>query len=398
MLKLHDIQAAQERIAGKILRTPIMRTQHPNIEHEKIFLKMESFHRTSSFKERGALNTILQLDHDQNKIVATSAGNHSQAVSYHGTKSGFDVKICMPTYTPLTKILATESWGAKVHLEGETFSDAMVVGKQMAEDEGAHFVHAFDDLRVMAGQGTVGLELLTQLPELELVVVPVGGGGLASGLAVAIKENNPNIKVIGVQAANCDLVAQLVKGVPEQDIVRSHKSTIGDGIAIKTIGQYTIPLMQKYLDDIVTVTEEEMAEAMVYLLHTSKVLLEGAGAAAFGAIMANKVKTNGHKTVAIASGGNVDLTLLSKVIQKSLVKRGRQASIELMISDRPGGLNELTSIIAHLGASILQIHHERSAIDVPFYETSVKLKLETKGPEHLQEILAGLKEKGYAIR
>ena len=399
-MKIEDIQAAREKIRGAIRQTPVSKVLLPGSEKIEVHLKLENTHPTGAFKERGAFYKLSKLKKEQNvsKIVATSAGNHSQAVSYHGKKLGMDVFITMPKYTPVTKIAATQRWGADVRLEGESFAEALEAGLALSKELNASFVHAFDDPDIITGQGTVALEMLEQIEKLDLVLIPVGGGGLASGMAIAIKSQRPDCKVIGVQADNCDFVKCAVKKETTKKKIQQHYSTIADGIAIKTIGDHTVPLMQKYLDDIISVSDEDIAEAVMYLLETGKIVSEGAGAVGFAALMSSAVNAEDKNCAAVISGGNIDMNMISRIIQRGLVKKGRMAKLRVMISDRPGGLQALASQLAEAGASVLQIYHERASEEIPLFETSVELTLETRSEAHLDEVIAKLQANGFKTK
>jgi threonine dehydratase len=354
---------------------------------------------TGSFKERGALNKLLLLKSagGLRGIVAASAGNHAQAVSYHAGRLGVHATIFMPEDAALNKVLATRRWGAEVMLEGQSFDEATAAAQDLAKLKNRAFIHAFDDADVVAGQGTLGLELLDQSPDVECVVIPVGGGGLAGGTAVALKETKPSCRVVGVQAENYDFTFRAWKGTGA-----SKKSTpiptIADGISAKRVGDVTLPILKKYLDDFVTVTEDEMSNAILDLLESSKILAEAAGAAAWAAITAKKIPSSKGQTVAVVSGGNIDVNLIDRIIEKGLLKTGRLLRVDVVIADRPGGLRTLAGVLADLRANILQIHHDRASTEMALYTTGTELTLETRGQEHIDEILQSLKERGYDVQ
>ena len=399
MLTLNDIELARTRIVNTLRKTPLAPATFPPFSNQNVLLKLENMQRTGSFKERGALNKLLLLkERDSLKsIIAASAGNHAQAVSYHGSLLNFQVTLVMPKHTPINKVTASERWGAHVKLEGENFDEATSIALAMAKENNLSFVHAFDDLEIIAGQGTLGLEIFEQFPEVELVLIPVGGGGLSGGSAFAIKQRKPNCKVIGVQTESYPHVANIFRGTPDQKKPVEIHPTIGDGIAVKGLGKETLPLLKKYLDDIVLVSEEEMAWAILHLLESSKILVEGAGAAGFAALMVGKCKSVPSKTVVVISGGNIDVTMISRIIEKGLVKSRRMVHLNVVIPDRPGGLKALASLIADTKANIFQIHHERDSNHLSLYSTGTDLMLETRGPQHAEEVIHLLKQNGYSV-
>jgi threonine dehydratase len=393
LISIKDIEAAATKIGAKLKATPLVQSPEGHL------LKLENMHRTGSFKERGALYKLLRLKESGKvkSVVAASAGNHAQAVSYHGKSLGFDVTIVMPEMSPLTKVTATESYGAHVQLVGDSFDAAMEHARSLVDDKSV-LIHAFDDEVVIAGQGTLGLEILEQQPDVSLVVIPVGGGGLASGTAIALKGKKPNCKIIGVQTECYPFSYAEFKGTktpakkPE-----AAPSTLGDGISVKKVGQVTQPLLKKYLDDMVTVSEEEMAHAILHLLEGSKTLAEGAGAASVAALMSEKIKHDPEKTVAVVSGGNIDVNMIARIIERGLVETHRLVRLNVVVSDRPGGLNKLTALLAELKANILQIHHERATTHIELYTTGTELTLETRGEEHIHQILQTLKKAGFPV-
>jgi threonine dehydratase len=387
---LNDIQHAHQRIQGTLGKTPITRLSCPRLDRY-VYLKMETFHRTGSFKERGALNTLLQIQAKTPgiQIIGASAGNHAQAVSYHGSKLGFPVQMLMPKNTPINKILATKKWGAAIELEGSTVDEGMTIARDRAKKEGFAFVHAFDDPRIIAGQGTMALELLEDLPDLDVLVMPVGGGGYLSGVATAIKALKPSVRIIGVQTEVYPQVSQAYAGVEISQ--PSGQSTIADGIAVKGLGEHTIPLLQAYVDEMVLVTDEEIAHAIAYLLKNRKILAEGAGAAGFAALLARKIQTEKDQIIATPiCGGNIDMNLLVRVLERGFLKSKRLLSLNVVISDRPGSLHGLTKVLADLRVNILQIQHDRASTEIPYYNTGTDLLLETLGQEHAEEIIAAL--------
>ncbi|MEZ4705126.1 MAG: threonine ammonia-lyase [Bdellovibrionota bacterium] len=399
-VRLQDIEDAKHRTARSLYCTPCTGIFSPFFERaqQKVFLKLETLHQTGSFKERGALNKLLLLKQqsENTKVIGASAGNHAQAVAYHGAMLGFDVSMIMPKHTPNTKVMRTEKWGAHIQLEGDTVDECIRIAKEKAQMEGMEFVHAFDDVDIIAGQGTFGLEVLEQVQDVDIVVVPIGGGGFISGTAVAIKNKKPSCKVIGVQVDRYPSIFEQFHG---QSSTKTHYDpTIADGIAVKGIGQHTVELIEHYVDDIVLVSDDEIAQTILHLLEQNKLLAEGAGAAGFAAIMHNKIPQSEGKTmVTPICGGNIDMNLLSRIIERGYMKERKLIRLNVVISDRPGSLNKLTGVLAKLGANILQIHHQRASTEVPFYNTGTDLTLETRGETHAQEILDALLHETYKV-
>jgi threonine dehydratase len=363
---------------------------------QKVHLKLENLQMTGSYKERGALNKILLLTPEERRrgVIAASAGNHAQAVAYHAGCRGIRSTIVMPSITPLVKVTATQSYGAEVVLSGANYDEACQNAIALAAERQMTFLHPFDDPDVIAGQGTIGLEILDQCPDLEAVVVPVGGGGLIAGIACALKEQRPSIKVVGVQTARLpSMVAAMKNRAP---VTVSTASTIADGIAVRRCGENTLPLIMKYVDEMVTVEEEEIASAILTLLEREKTLAEGAGAAATAALLQHKTKLNGQRTAAIVGGGNIDVSLLSRIIERGLVKDGRLVRIRIHLPDRPGALVELSTVIASQRANIVELQFDRAYYGVSLGDTAIDVTLETRGAEHLAGLIAAISKAGYA--
>ncbi len=400
MLSLDDIRAARERIGGSIRLTPCPYSE--NLSREAgcaLYLKLETLNVTGSFKERGALNRILLLTEQERArgVITASAGNHAQGVAYHAARRGIRAEICMPVFTPLVKVSATRAWGAEVILFGNNFDEALEEARRRERAEGLVFVHSFDDDAVIAGQGSIGLELLEQIPDLEAVVVPVGGGGLIGGIACAVKESRPGVRVVGVQtAALPSMQAALTAHHP---VMLPSVPTIADGIAVRQAGRRTFELVEKYVDELVTVDDEEIAMAILRLLETQKLLAEGAGAAGVAALLTRKLQLQGQlqgKTVAVViGGGNIDVTLLSRIIERGLVKDGRLVRIRVPLPDHPGALHQLTTIFAAEHANIVQIVHDRAYFGAHLGEGIVDITVETRGTEHVEELLGKLTGAGY---
>jgi threonine dehydratase len=362
---------------------------------QQVYLKLENLQMTGSFKERGALNRIATLTPEQaaRGVVAASAGNHAQGVAYHATKRGIRALIVMPLATPLVKVTATRGFGADVVLHGANYDEACEEATRLCAAEGMTFIHPFDDAVVMAGQGTIGLELLEQVPQLEAVVVPIGGGGLIGGIACAIKESRPEIRVIGVQTSRLpSMVAARLVGHP---VTVEPATTIADGIAVRRAGDVTLPVVERYVDEIVTVDEDEIASAILVLLEREKTLAEGAGATALAALLQKKTSLNGAHTAVMVCGGNIDVTLLSRIIERGLVQDGRMIRLRIHLLDKPGALAELTLLIAKYRANIVDTLYNRAYYGVNLGDTTIDITMETRGREQVEELLAALTAEGY---
>jgi threonine dehydratase len=393
---LKAVREARTRIAGAIYFSPC--PWSPNVSEisgQTVYLKLENLQRTGAFKERGALNKILTLsEHDKKRgVIAASAGNHAQGVAFHAKNNGIAAKIVMPVMTPLVKVNATKGSGAHVVLHGDGYDEAYEEAVRLAEREQLIFIHPFDDPAVIAGQGTIGLELLEQVPDLEAVVVPIGGGGLISGIACAIKEMRPEVHIVGVQAARMPSMLEALKLHKPTTIATN--PTIADGIAVRRAGERTLQLIEKYVDEVVAVEEEEIASGILTLLEREKTLAEGAGAAAVAALLHRKTKLKNKKAVALVSGGNIDVTLLSRIIQRGLVQDARLVRMQIHLSDRPGSLHQLTKIIAAHHANIVELQFDRAYYGVSLGDTLIDITLETRGKDQIQRILEALAAAGY---
>ena len=393
---LASVQRARERINGFIVNSPCRHSvELSQMAGEEIFLKLDNVQRTGAFKERGALNKILTLSDDEKRrgVVAASAGNHAQAVAYHACARGIRAQIVMPLMTPLVKVAATKGFGADVVLHGANYDEAYSYALESCATQGMTFLHPFDDPEVINGQGSIGLELLEQVPDLEAVVVPIGGGGLISGVACAIKETNPKIRVVGVQTERLPSMLRATEAGHPVTIPAS--ATVADGIAVRRAGDLTLPLVQRYVDEIVTVDEEEIANAILVLLEKEKTLAEGAGAVAMAALLQRKTSLRGKKTAALVCGGNIDVSLLAKIIERGLAKDGRRLRLRIHLTDRPGALHQLTKIIADLRANIVETQYDRTYYGVNLGDTAIDLSMETRGQEHIQQILDALSAAEY---
>jgi threonine dehydratase len=396
MISLSDIQAANLRIRPTIHVTPCEYSEtFSEISGNPVYFKLENLHMTGSFKERGALNKLLLMTPDERDrgVICASAGNHAQGVAYHAKRLGIRCVVYMPEHAPITKVNATERFGAEVILYGKSFDEALAEAKRIGARDSLVFVHAFDDSNVIAGQGTCGLEILEQNPQVEAILVPIGGGGLIGGIACAIKEQNPKIKMIGVQTARVpSMRAALEKGEP---VELPAASTIADGIAVRRCGVETVPLVARYVDQIVTVEEEEIASAILYLLEREKTVAEGAGAAAVAALLHAKTNLKGKNTVALVCGGNIDPIFLSRIIERGLVKDGRLVRLRLNVPDRPGALNAITALFVQAKVNVMTIEHDRAYHGVALGETAIEATIETRGNEHVEELFAAMKAAGF---
>ncbi|MFA6727530.1 MAG: threonine ammonia-lyase, partial [Prevotella sp.] len=385
-------------VLDKVLRkTDLIHASKINPEAD-VYLKPECLQRTGSFKIRGAYYKISQLSDEEKAkgVVACSAGNHAQGVALGATAMGVKSLICLPAGAPISKVEATKRLGAEVCLVPGVYDDAYQKALQLRDEKGYTFVHPFNDENVIAGQGTIGLELLNQLPDLEAVVVPVGGGGLISGVAFALKNLNPRVKVYGVQTEGApSMVESLRDGKVE---CLPSVSTIADGIAVKEPGDLTFQICQKYVDGIVTVSEDEICAAILRLIESEKMVSEGAGAASVAAVMFNKVPVKGKKTVCIVSGGNIDVTVLSRIINRGLAKSGRLCTLDMELDDQPGRLVSVCSVIAQLGANITGVHHDRSANRQKVNSCILRVSMETKNEEQIDQIIKALGSKELNVR
>ncbi|WNG29746.1 threonine ammonia-lyase [Cystobacter fuscus] len=400
MVTLQDIEAAQQRIGEAIHRSPCPRSeQFKDITQcAALYCKMENLQRTGAFKERGALNTLLTLTPEERArgVIAASAGNHAQGLAYHAGRQGISSVIVMPERTPIIKASRTRSYGAQVVLHGANFDEAYAEALRLQERDGRVFIHPFNDPRVIAGQGTIGLELLEQCPHMDMVVVPIGGGGLISGVACALKETNPRIKIIGVQAS---AIASMKASVDAGQVTELPPgTTIADGIAVRRPGDYTFEMIRRYVDDIVTVDEEEIANAILLLLEREKTVTEGAGAVGLAALINGKIPSaRGRKVVLLLSGGNIDVNLVSRIIERGLVKDGRLVRLVVRMPDRPGMLARLTTGIAQQGANVVEIYHNRAFSRTGLGEVAVEVTLETRGRGHIEELIASLAQNGWQV-
>lgn len=398
-ITLADIQSAAIAIAGSVARTPSVAASGlaEMLSAGQLVLKLENLQLSGSFKARGALVRLLALSDDDRKhgVIAMSAGNHAQGVSWHARRLGIAATIVMPRQTPFTKIERTEALGAKVVLEGDTLSEAETHARALAQDHGLTFIHPYDDAHIIAGQGTIALEMLADHPDLDILVVPVGGGGLISGMAIAAKALSPTIQVIGVQAA---AYATMVRKPAVHDIPPASLQTLAEGIAVKRPGGLTRPLIDQWVDDVVSVDESGIERAVEVLVERQKLVVEGAGAAPLAAMLAEPERFRGKKVGVVISGGNIDSRLLASILMRGLVRAGRLARLRIEISDAPGTLAKVSSLIGANGGNILEIYHQRLFQDVPVKYAELDVVVEATDTAHLRAMIEALNQTGYPAR
>lgn len=395
-LTIDNVRAAAKRIAGAVVRTPLMHSKTlSRISGADIWLKFENLQFTAAYKERGALNALLLMDEAQRKrgVIAASAGNHAQGLSYHGSRLGVPVTIVMPTTTPMVKVMQTEQVGGKVVLEGETFDEANDHARSMEKQLGLTFVHPFDDPDVAAGQGTVALEMLEDAPELETLVVPIGGGGLISGITTVAKALNPEIEVIGVQAQLYPSMYDRIKGAK----LPCGGDTLAEGIAVKEPGRFTASIIERLVDDIVLVGEAHLEKAVSLFLQIEKTVVEGAGAAGLAAVLTNNERFAGKKVGLVLTGGNIDTRLLANVLLRDLAREGRLARLRITLQDRPGALYKVMHEFDAHSVNILEIYHQRIFTDLPAKGLVTDIECEARDRAQLEKLIAALRAKGYAV-
>lgn len=396
-LQFSDIQAAAARIKGQVERTPLRHSRTlSEITGAQVWVKFENQQFTAAYKERGALNKLLQLsDIDRKRgVVAASAGNHAQGLAYHGTRLGIPVTIVMPVSTPFVKVEQTRAFGAEIVMEGRSYDESSDHAQALSQRKGAVYVHPFDDYDVMAGQGTIALEMLEDCPDLEMLPVPVGGGGLISGVATAAKAINPAIQVLGVEPALYPSMTARRQGA--ETVIGGQ--TIAEGIAVKTLGQLTWGVAGGLIDDIVLVGEADLERGVALYANVEKTIAEGAGAASLAALLAHPERFAGRKCGLILTGGNIDTRLLASVLTRELVRAQRIVSLRIVGDDRPGLLATVSQTIGAMGANIIEVAHNRLALDVPAKGAEFDIMIETRDAQHTQDIIAALGEKGYPPR
>ncbi|WP_371364531.1 L-threonine ammonia-lyase [Sporomusa rhizae] len=397
-ISLEDVKKARETLAGIAVRTELAYTNTlSDMTGNSVYLKMENQQRTGSFKLRGAYNKVANLSEEEKKhgIIASSAGNHAQGTALAGTLFGIPSTIVMPKNAPLSKVKATRGYGATVVLEGGVYDEAYAAARRIQEENKLTFIHPFNDPQVIAGQGTIALEILEDLPDVEAVVVPIGGGGLIAGVALTIKSLKPDVKVIGVQTKNMPSMAESV--AQKKIITYNGNPTIADGIAVKTPGELTFEIVQRYVDEIVTVDEEEIASAILLLMERIKTISEGAGAVPVAAILNRLQHYNNRKIAAVISGGNIDVNMMSRIINKGLAKSGRKVIFDILIPDKPGSLWRLLQLTAETGANVLTVTHHRETRGVPLGYATVELELETADQEQIDMIKQLMEQHQYCV-
>jgi len=393
-ISLQDVRAAQQRIADQLTATPCLHSRTlSNLTGAELYLKFENLQFTASFKERGALNCLLQLSPaEQARGVCTvSAGNHGQAVAYHAHRLGIPATIVMPRHTPFVKVEHTRSHGAEVVLHGDTLSEAFAHAQQIMATRALTFVHPYDDPAVMAGQGTIGLEMLAAAPELEMLVVPIGGGGLISGVAVAAKALAARIEVIGVQTESYASMPAALRG----EEARCHGNTIAEGIAVKSAGMLTREVVRALVQDIVLVSENDLEHGIALLLNVEKTVAEGAGAASLAAVLAQPERYRGRRVGLIISGGNIDPRLLASVIMRELVREQRIVTLRIPIADQPGALARVTQAVGDHGGNILDVFHRRLSTNVPAKSATLELSFEARDARHAHDIVDAIRDAGF---
>ncbi|MCT7549757.1 threonine ammonia-lyase [Aliarcobacter butzleri] len=399
MITLNDIKDAKKQLEKAISLTPLMKA--PILSKEKnaeIYLKEDNLQITGSFKIRGAFNRVALLDEKRRKngVVAASAGNHAQGLAFAAKYFDCEATIFMPEATPLTKVLGVKSYGANVVLIGENFDEAYANATKFAKENNKEFIHPFADNAVIAGQGTIALEILEKLEDVEQIIVPIGGGGLIAGVAIAAKSINPNIKITGVVASGAKgMKDSFLAGIP---IDSASVKTIADGIAVRDVTPKLLDLILEYVDEVVEVSDNEIANAILFLLEKHKLMVEGAGAVSVAAIMHDKIDISNKKVCAVVSGGNIDVTMLSLIIEKGLVKSYRKMNLIVTLMDKPGSLMKLTEIFTQCSANIIEIDFNRNSLKLEFGEAYVTIALETKGEEHQEQIRENLKQNGYRFK
>jgi threonine dehydratase len=396
MLSLTDITAAQLRIAGKVRRTPLVESPALSaLSSVKLRLKLENLQFTGSFKERGACNRLEVMTESERAqgVVTASAGNHAQAVARHGARLGVSVTVVMPEATPLIKVTATRRFGADVILSGTSYDEAAEHAARIGHERNLLYVHPFEDPFVMAGQGTIGLELLEDAPDLDAIILPVGGGGLIAGVACAVKETNPRVRVLGVEARRFPSMKHALESSPPPSLPGG--KTIADGIAVRRVGEQAREIVRKYVDEIALVDEAEIAQAVLLLLEREKTVVEGAGAVGIAALLQQRFALSGQRVAVVLSGGNIDMNLIARIIERGLVKTGRLTRILVTVPDVSGALAQLTHVVAETRANILELNHDRAFSGAELGETLIELVLETHGFEHIDEVCARLGSAGY---
>ena len=399
MISFVDVEEARERIKDQIYLSPLPYSETiSRITGNRVFYKLENLQITGSFKERGALNRLLTLSAEEARrgVIAASAGNHGMALAFHSQRLNIAATIVMPLFAPLIKVSRVRQYGARDLLHGNDYDTAFGEAQRLSNEQGLTFISAFNDPWIVAGQGTIGLELYEQNPDLDAVIVPVGGGGLIAGIALTLKALNPKIRIIGVQSeALPSMQAALANGAPTR---LAPALTIADGIAVRRVGETPFALVKEFVDEIVTVNEGEIANAVLLLLEIEKTVAEGAAAVPLAALVNKKVSLRGKNIALVVSGGNIDMNLIARIIEKGLIQDGRLSRLNVVLVDRPGSLARLTRCIADMGANILHVNQSRGFGHMAIGESEVELTVETAGAEHIQRLCAGLAKNGFRVR
>ncbi|CAH2214168.1 threonine ammonia-lyase [Tepidibacter aestuarii] len=396
---LEDVKKAREAISGIAVKTKLLEcTALSNMSNNRVFLKLENLQKTGSFKIRGAVNKIANLTEEEKQcgVIASSAGNHAQGVALGAKMNGIKATIAMPATAPLAKVAATKSYGAEVVLNGLVYDDAYAKAVEIQKETGATFLHPFNDPYVIAGQGTIALEIFEDLENVDIILAPIGGGGIISGIAVAAKALNPKVKIIGVQSEN---IGSMKASREAGEVTTFFKApTIADGIAVKTPGDLTFEIIEEFVDEIVTVTEEEIAQAILFLTEKDKIVAEGAGAVCTAAIMSGKVKETNKNVVGVISGGNIDVNMLYRIIDKGLEKEGRRLCFNTILPDKCGEMLKFINLIAETKANILHINQSRMGNEVLLGTQEVDIVLETFDNDHIKDIISKVEENGYQVK
>jgi threonine dehydratase len=396
VITLADIIAARQRIKSTVVRTPLARSSGlSSLIEGEVRLKLENLQHTGSFKARGALNRLMALTPEERArgVIAASAGNHAQGVAAYATKLGIASTIVMPLGTPLIKVTRTQRYGANVVLFGENYDEAYTRACELRDASGAVYIHAYDDDAIIAGQGTIGLEILEDMADVDDILVPIGGGGLIAGIGVAVKAQRPQTRIIGVEAAVLpSMQAAIQAGAP---VKLEAARTLAEGIAVRRVGDKPLEVCKAVVDDIVTVEDDEIARAIVFLLENEKTVAEGAGAAAVAAVIANRVEVKGRRVALLVCGGNIDVNVLSRIIERGLVESGRLARLSVFVPDRPGALAEALAEVARTRANVVEVHHERAFLAGRLGQVRVDLVVETRGAEHVGELVEALRSRGF---
>lgn len=396
-MTLKDIEQAEVRLRGVLHNTMLSSSRtFSELTGAELCLKCENLQKTGSFKVRGAYNKIACLKGGERSVITASAGNHAQGVAYAASALGMTSTIVMPKATPIAKVSATKGYGAQIVLEGDCYDDACKKALALRDETGAAFIHPFDDEEVMAGQGTVAIEILRDMPMVDVVLVPAGGGGLLAGMAFAIKQINPRVRVVGVQASGADA---LVRSFSAKAVLSGETlQTIADGIAVKTPGEKTSEYVFKYVDDMLRVSDEEIAETILLLLERNKMVVEPAGAAALAAALNHRLDLGGKRAICVLSGGNIDVSMIHKVVEKGLITRRRQIKFRTVMKDRPGSLKDFSAIVADCGANVISVQYDRLSADLSISDAILHISCEVGGAEHARELSARLEQGGFPVR